>query len=199
MAACSGGDDDDDGGRDTESSAAEFERADVALRVSRAHLVSPHKPRSDLEATTRDAVTGVVERLLLVTSAQPLVEGKAGGGFAQLFTAAAGTRAAGADRAVLFDEGVPRFGGLDPVTSTIAMTGLAGSMDPATKLVVATFRWDVTSTERPGDRIVREGQLSLIPAGGTWKIGAYTVVVTRTLGAETTTTTASTERSEDDG
>ena len=196
VSGCSGGDDDDDATDDTDTSSTEFERASVELEVTRAHLVSPHQARRDLDAATRDAVTGVVEDLLLVTSATPLVEGKTGGGFADLFTADAGARAANTDRAAIFDEGVPRFGELTTETATVAMTGLAGSMDPATELVIATFRWDVRSAERPKDRIVREGQLHLVPDDGDWKIGAYTIVVTRTVDESTTTTTATTEPDE---
>jgi hypothetical protein len=196
VTACSGGGDDDDTAQDdeTETSGTEFVRASVDLELTRAELVSPHQARSDLDATTRDAVVGVVEDLLLITSAQPLVEGKTGGGFADLFTPDAGERAANDDRAAFFDEGVPRFGEIETEAATLAMTGLAGSMDPATQLVIATFRWDVTSTARPADRIVREGQLSLVPDdAGVWRIGAYTLVVTRTVDESTTTTTAASE------
>ena len=195
VAACSGGDDDDDAG-DTDSSTAEFERASVELAVERADLVSPHAARGPLDAGTRDAVAGVVEKLLLVASAQPLVEGKAGGGFADLFMPEAGERAANTDRSAFFDEADEvgeRFGAIDTKTATVSMTALAGMADPATKLVVVSFRWDVTSKERPADRIFREGELSLIPVDGTWKIGAYTVVVRRTIGGSTTTTTADSE------
>jgi hypothetical protein len=77
------------------------------------------------------------------------------------------------------------------------MTGLAGSEDPKTALVVATYTWDVSSAEHPGDRVVRTGELSLVPSSAagktTWRIGAYTIAVERTVGDETTTTTATTE------
>lgn len=186
VAACS--DDDDAGDRDTESSAEEFVRASVDLDVTRAELVSPHAPKAALDAGTRDAVASVVENLLLITSAAPLVEGKAGGGFADLFTPDAGARAANADRAVFFDEGVEDFGDLTPVESRVGLTGLAGSLDPRTELVVARFVWTVAG-ER-GDRIARTGELSLVPDDGAWKIGAYTIAVTRTIGRTSTTTTA---------
>ena len=191
VAACSGGgDDDDDAARedDTETSAAEFARASVELEVSRAELVSPHAAKSFLDVGTRDAVQDVVERLLLITSAGPLVEGKAGGGFAELFTDDAGARAANADRAVFFDEGVEDFGQLTPVEARVGMSALAGSMDPKTALVVARYVWTVEGDA--GDRIARTGELSLVPDGDTWRIGAYTITVTRDLGGSSTTTTA---------
>ena len=188
-AGCSGGDDDDDDDR-AESSSKEFVKAAVELEVSRAELVSPHKPLGPLDATTRDAVVGVVERLLQITSAGPLAAGRAGSGFAELFTPDAGTRAANQDREVFFDEGLRQFGELHPDEARVGLTGLAGSMDPATGLVVAKYVWDVESTENPGDRVRRTGELSLIPVDGKWRIGAYTIVVTRTLDDVTTTTTA---------
>lgn len=194
VAGCSR-DDDDDASRDvddTETSAAEFEHAAVALEVSRADLVSPHAPKTFLDVGTRDAVQDVVERLLLITSAGPLVEGKAGGGFADLFTDDAGARAANADRAVFFDEGITTdehaFGELTPVEARVGMSALAGSMDPATALVVARYVWTVEGAS--GDRIARTGELSLVPDGDTWKIGAYTITVTRDLAGTSTTTTA---------
>ena len=191
VTACSGGGDADED--DAETSAAEFEKPTVALHVERADLVSPHQARGPLDDDTADAVVDVVQRLLLVTSAEPLTSGEAGAGFADLFTPDAGERAANADRGVFFDEGVPTFGTLQPDLATIAMTGLAGTMDPSTQLVIATFRWDVGGSDRPDDRIVREGQLSLIPEDSEWKIGAYTIVVTRTIDDSTTTTTATTD------
>lgn len=195
VTACSG--DDDDGG-DAETSSTQMVRASVDMDVTRAELVSPHAALGPLDAETKDAVAGVIEDLLLVTSASPLVEGTAGPGFADLFTGDAGARAAGVDRAVLFDEGVPGFGELREEEATIELTGLAGTLDPAAQLVVAEFRWDVTSVERPRDRVTRWGDLQLIPEGDAWKIGAYTMVVTRTVGDETTTTTATSVKEEDE-
>jgi hypothetical protein len=192
VAACSGGGDDDAKKDDTETSSAEHVKASVDLDVTRAELVSPHQALGPLEGGTRDAVAGVVEKLLLVTSADPLAEGKAGPGFADLFTPDAGARAANADRAAFFDEGVPRFGDLKPTTATLELTGLAGIEDPKTQLVVAKFAWDVASATHPGDSVHRTGELSLVPSGNEWKIGAYTIVVTRTVNDETTTTTATT-------
>jgi hypothetical protein len=174
----------------TQTSSETFTRATVKLDVSRAELVSPHQVLGPLDPATTDKVRTVVERMLLVTSASPLVEGRAGAGFAELFTPDAGARAASSDRAAVFDEGLPRFGTLHTDTARVGLTGLAGTLDPSTALVVAKFDWDVTSVDRPNDRVTRTGELSLIPVGGTWKIGAYTVVVTRTIDDTTTTTTA---------
>lgn len=177
---------------DTEASSAEFTHAAVRLGVSKAELVSPHKAIGPLEQSTTDDVVAVVQQLLLVTSAQPLVEGKAGRGLAELFTTDAGARAAGADRPVFFDDALPRFGALNPVASRVTLTGLAGTRDPSTALVIARFLWDVTSKAHPTNRVTRDGELSLIKVGGAWRIGAYAIAATRTVDGDTTTTTAST-------
>ena len=192
---CSSGDDAAED--DTESSAAEFERPTVELTVGTAELISPHKAKGPLESTTADAVTGVVEELLLTTSALPLGLGvaddsRAEDDVAELFALDAGERATTTDRDVFFDDDVPSFGELVVEEATLNLTALAGTMDPATALVIAKYRWNVTSAERPDDRVVREGELQLIPDGEEWKIGAYTIVVTRTVEQRSTTTTATT-------
>lgn len=192
---CSSGD--DDAADDTESSSAAFERPTVELTVGTSELISPHKAKGALERTTADAVTGVVEELLLTTSALPLGLGAADDrdaedDVADLFALDAGERATTTDRDVFFDEDVPSFGELVVKEATLNLTALAGTMDPATALVIAKYRWNVTSAEHPDDRVVREGELQLIPDGDDWKIGAYTIVVTRTVEQRTTTTTATT-------
>lgn len=193
VTGCSGGGDSAKNKKDeTEASSAEFTHAAVRLSVSAAELISPHKKRGPLEQSTTADVVATVQQLLLVTSAKPLVEGTAGTGLADLFTKDAGARAVGHDRAVFFDDGLPRFGTLAPVASRVHLTGLAGTQDPATALVIARYLWDVTSKAHPGDRVTRDGELSLVKVGGEWRIGAYTITVTRTVDGTTTTSTAST-------
>lgn len=182
---CSGGD-----GDDGAASSTSLAKPTVALDVTRADLVSPHQALGPLDRATRDAVVGVVDDLLRITSAEPLARGQAGAGFAKLFTGDAGSRAASTDRAAFFDEGLPVFGELKDNDVHVELTGLAGSMDPAIELVVAAFTWDVASVTHPGNRVVRTGELSLVPAAGGWKIAAYTIHVDRTIDDETTTTTA---------
>lgn len=194
VSACSGGGDSAAKKKkeDTEASSAEFTHAAVRLAVSKAELVSPHKALGPLEQSTTEDVVAVVQQLLLVTSAQPLVEGKAGRGLAELFTKDAAARVAGKDRPVFFDDGLPKFGTLTPVASRVTLTGLASTKDGTTALVIARFLYDVTSKARPANRVTRDGELSLIKVDGGWRIGAYAIAATRTIDGETTTTTAST-------
>jgi hypothetical protein len=192
VTGCSGGGSSATKKDDTETSSAEFTHASVRLAVSNADLISPHQKLGPLEQNTTDDVVAVVQQLLLVTSAQPLVEGKARGSVADLFTKDAAAHAAGQDRPVFFDDGLPRFGTLTPVASRVRLTGLAGSQDPSTALVIARFLWDVTSKAHPANRVTRDGELSLVKVGHEWRIGAYTITATRTIDGDTTTTTAST-------
>jgi hypothetical protein len=189
VAACSGG---SKKHAATSTSSAEFSKPTVALAVTGSELVSPHKALGPLDAPTADAVVKVIDRLLLVTAAQPLAQGRAGTGVGDLFTADAATRVTGADRAAFFDDGLPPFGELKTNLAQVKLTALAGSMDPATALVVADFSWDVASGVHAGDRVVHGGELSLVPVSGTWRIGAYTVIAQRTIDERTTTTTATT-------
>jgi hypothetical protein len=193
VTGCSGGGDSATKKKDdTEASSAEFTRASVRLAVSKAELVSPHQKIGPLEQNTTDDVVAVVQQLLLVTSAQPLVEGKARGTLTDLFTKDAAARATGHDRSVFFDDGLPRFGTLTPVASRVRLTGLAGTQDPSTALVIARFLWDVTSKAHPANRVTRDGELSFVKVGHEWRIGAYAITATRTVDGATTTTTAST-------
>lgn len=195
-ASCSGGSSKDAKKDDaeTQSSSATATKPKVTLDVTRAELVSPHKDQGALGDKTTVAVADAVQHLLLVTSVGPLTSGKPGKGFADLFTPDAGARAAGVDRATIFDEGLPRFGELKQKQASVVLTGLAGTMDPATSLVVAHFTWDVASTRHKGDRVVRSGDLSLIPVDGHWRIAAYDITVKRTIADRTTTSTVTTEK-----
>ena len=149
VTGCSGGGDSATKKKDdTEASSAEFTRAAVRLAVSKAELVSPHAKLGPLEQNTTDDVVAVVQQLLLVTSARPLVEGRSSGTLTDLFTKDAAAHAAGQDRPVFFDDGLPRFGTLTPVASRVMLTGLAGTQDPSTALVIAPSL-DVTSKAHP--------------------------------------------------
>lgn len=187
---CSGGDDDDTSADDTEASSNQLIKPNVELTVTRADLVSPHRALGPLDDPTRTTALAVVQDLLRIASAEPLSNGEAGRGFAELFTPDAAARAATEDRAAFFDEDLPRFGELEQREATVELVGLAGGMDPATKLVVARFAWEVESSLRPGDRVRRTGDVSLIPDGKAWRIAAYSLNVARTIDDETTTTTA---------
>lgn len=195
VAGCSGGGDDEASERDETSSTA-FEQPTVALDVRTAELVSSRAARAALGDDVTSDITEVVEDLLLITSAGPLTLGRAGPGFAELFTPDAGARAAGPDRAAMFDEGLPSFGTLEPSNTSIGITALNGPFDNAPAFAVVDLQWDVGGSRRPGDRVVRTGELSLLLGEDGWKIAAYDLHVERTVDDETTTTTATSETAE---
>lgn len=159
----------------------------VRLRVTGADLVSPNQDQRPLDPAVRDAVAGVLQRLLDATMVQPLSRGTIGN-VGTLFTTAAGFQAVFADHAAFFDDGVPQVQTLDAAVADVQLTALADDQDrPA--LIIAKFNWDLTGDDgRVQD--VHRGELSLIPAFGAWLIGAYDVAAARSVNGTTTSTTA---------
>lgn len=168
------------------------QRADatpVVLQITAADLVSPHQARGPLDAPTADAALAVVQKTFDATVVKPLRQGK-GGSLQSVFTDDAAARATGPDRAVVFDEGAGRVNTLVADKADVRLTGMHGAT-PQTELVVAAIDWDVRSADG-SVRVKRVGELSLIPVFGTWMVGGYSIVTSRTAGGETTTTTAAT-------
>jgi hypothetical protein len=105
---------------------------------------------------------------------------------------------AGADRGVLFDEGLPAATGKLTVTGApVDETALVGT-DGRAAIVVAGIHLDVTATTKRGPvHITRTGDLQFAPdATGAWKLTGYDLTVNRegkgvpTAAAGTTTTGA---------
>ncbi len=105
---------------------------------------------------------------------------------------------AGADRGVLFDEGLPAATGKLTVTGApVDETALVGA-DGRAVIVVAGIQLDVTATTKRGPvHITRTGDLQFAPdATGAWKLTGYDLTVNRegkgvpTAAAGTTTTGA---------
>lgn len=168
------------------------QRADAAaleLDVTAAEVVSPHQARGPLEGPTREAVLATLQKTFDATVVQALRDGR-GGSLQELFTGDAAERAAGADRAALFDDDAGPVDELVVDKANVRLTGLHGATTEAA-LVVAKIDWDVRSADG-SVRVQRIGELSLIPVFGSWLVGAYTVITNRTAGGETTTTTAAT-------
>ena len=88
---------------------------------------------------------------------------------------------AGADRAVLFDEGLPHAVGRLTVTAPpVPISALVG-VDGKAVIVIADVELDVTATTKRGPvHIARRGNLQFAPdAGGTWKVTGYDLTVDR--------------------
>lgn len=113
---------------------------------------------------------------------------------ATVFDAAALTRLAGTDRALVLDEGFPKaVGDVSVTTPPVAMTALADG-DGKLVLVSATVALSVDAQTKQGRlEILRSGSLVFAPdAAGVWKITGWTLSTERggkALGPTTTTTT----------
>jgi hypothetical protein len=160
---------------------------DLALDVVAWDEVSSARATRPLDDVNRAAAMKTLQRTFDATVVRPVTTGKAGS-IEKVFTADAAARADGQDRAALFDEGLPRVRDLFGDKANVRLTALAGD-DGTPALIVAKIDWDV----RSGDgkvRVRRIGELSMTPVLGTWLVGAYTVLASRTVGGTTTTTTA---------
>lgn len=159
----------------------------MPLTVTGAEVVSPARVLVPLDpATARDAVA-VVQQTFDATVVEAMTGGK-GGPIDNVFTTLAKAHAVYPDRGAMYDEGLPRVPAPVADKADVHLTALAGDDDkPA--LIVARIDWDVRSADRTV-RVHRVGELSLVPAFGKWLVGAYTVLVNRTVAGATTTTSA---------
>lgn len=183
--ACSSGDDEPRARPGISQQRAEV--TDIELAVTGADLVSPHQDLAPLDEPVRSAVVENLQQVFDATVLRPLTEGEAGS-IEALFTGDAAERAAGPDRAVLFDDDLPAADRLVADRADVRLTALDGdTRTPA--MVIARIDWDVHDPD--GEvRVQRIGELTFVPVFGSWLVGAYSVVRTRTTGAGTTTTTA---------
>jgi len=159
-------------------------KGDLTLDTVAWDEVSPRKAFGPLDDANRASVMKTLQATFDATVVGPLTKGRAGT-IDTLFTADAATRANGQDRSALFDEGLPRVDDLEATKANVRLTALDNGSGPG--LVVAKIDWDVRGD---GVHVRRIGELSLVPVLGTWLVGAYTVITTRTAGGSTTTTTA---------
>lgn len=185
VVGCSSGSDEPQ----AEPGASSVTAGDLTLDVFAADIVSAQEERAPLPDSSRRAVLRVLQRTFDATVVAPLTEGR-GGDLAELFTADAAARASGPDRGALFDEGFAPLEELVGTRTGVALTALAGD-GGAPAIVVAKVDWDVRDAE-DAVRVRRVGELTLEPVFGTWFVSAYTLLVSRTAGGDTTTTTAST-------
>ena len=162
---------------------------DLDLDAVESSLVSASKERSPLPDVARREALRVLQETFDATVVRPLTKG-APGDLRLLFTPDAAARITGPDRAAMFDEGFPPVADLVGSRTHVSLTGLAGD-DGAPALLVANIDWEVRALD-DSVRVQRFGELTLTPIFGTWVVSAYSVLVNRTAGGETTTTTAAT-------
>jgi hypothetical protein len=160
---------------------------DLELDVVAWDEVSPHKAFGPLADADKVAATKALQQTFDATIVRPLRTGRSGA-IDTVFTADAAARAGGQDRPALFDEGLPRVRALVADKADVRLTALAGD-DGKPALLVAKIDWAVRSADGKV-AVKRIGELSMVPVFGTWLVGAYTVLTSRTVGGATTTTTA---------
>ena len=147
------------------------------------------------EAEFNAAWTGAVDtlnRYLEAAVVTPLRTGGPAGDLTPLFTppAAAKAMTVGPERAALIDEGLAPASGLKAETARAGLNGLAGA-DGTISVVVAGLDLRLTGFVAGVPlTVVRTGEMTLFPEGGTWRIDAYDIKVVRTLRGDVTTTTA---------
>ena len=140
------------------------------------------------------AWAGVLEtlnRYLEAAVLQPLRSGGPAGDLTPLFTSPAVQRvmAVGPDRVAFIDENLPPVSDLRQEAAVAGLNALAG---PDGVLSVVTVGLDLRLIGHVGGatvKVVRTGELVLVPQGGSWRIDAYDIRVTRAVGENTATTT----------
>lgn len=162
-------------------------KGDLVLDVVGADVVSSSRERRPLDERARRQAAKVLQRTFDATVVDALTTGK-GGNIGLLFTPDARRSATGADRGAVFDEGFAPIPMLVGSKTDVLLTALDGE-DGNPAVLVAKFDWAVRSQDNVVS-VHRVGELTLVPAFGTWLVGAYTMLVNRTAGGRLTTTTA---------
>ncbi len=165
------------GGGDSAPKAKVSESVDV---TPGAVTVSSAGAQVGLDDTVRDQMLDTVKQYVQAATVDPLKTGRNATRLAPLFTARAAARAAGADRAVLVDEGIPvATAGITAKAVPVAITVL---VDQTGSFVLASASLDLTATTKTADgpvEIHRTGSLTLAPDAGVWKVGGFDLAVAR--------------------
>lgn len=136
-------------------------------------------------------VLDTLNRYLESAVLTPLRTGGPAGDLAPLFTgpAAAKVTTATPDRSAFIDEGLPPLSDVRKDSAVAQLTALAGS-DGAVSVATAVLDLRLTGHVAGAPvKVVRTGELVLVPEGGRWRIDAYELKVVRTLDEDSTTTT----------
>lgn len=147
-------------------------------------------PTAAFDATWA-GVLDTLNRYLESAVLTPLRTGGPAGDLAPLFTgpAAAKVTTATPDRSAFIDEGLPALSDVRKDTALARLTALAGS-DGAVSVATAVLDLRLTGHVAGAPvKVVRTGELVLVPEGGRWRIDAYELKVVRTLDEDSTTTT----------
>jgi len=136
-------------------------------------------------------VLDTLNRYLEIAVLTPLRTGGPAGDLRPLFTKPAADRVmtVSTDRFAFIDENLPPVSDVRKEAAVAGLTGLAGA-DGVMSVVTAGLDLRlIGNVDGARVTVTRTGELVLMPEGGTWRIDAYDIKVTRTLAADTTTTT----------
>lgn len=136
-------------------------------------------------------VLGTLDRYLAAAVLTPLRSGGPAGDLTPFFTRPAAVRVmtVGPDRFAFIDENLPPVSEVRKESAVAGLTALAGA-DGIMSVVTAGL--DLRLVGHINGALVtvtRTGELVLVPEGGTWRIDAYDISVTRTIADSITTTT----------
>ena len=137
-------------------------------------------------------VLQTLNRYLEAAVLTPLRTGGPAGDLAPLFTplSVAQVTTVGNNRAAFIDEGLAPATDLRKDAAVARLTALAGA-DGAMSVITADLDLRLSGLIDGAPLFVeRAGELVLVPEGGTWRIDAWDLKVTRRLAQTTTTTTA---------
>lgn len=146
------------------------------------------------QAAFNEAWGGVLDTLNRYLDAgvlTPLRTGGPAGDLAPLFSGPAAARVVpgGADRFAFIDENLPPLSDLRQQAAVARLTALAGSDGIMSVVTAAIDLRLIGHVAGSPVTVERTGEFVLMPEGGTWRIDAYDVRVTRTQAQEATTTT----------
>lgn len=136
-------------------------------------------------------VLDTLNRYLEAGVLTPLRSGGPAGDLTPLFNPPAAERVTtvGPDRFAFIDENLPPVSDVRAEAAVARLTALAGPDGTMSVVAAGIDLRLIGHTNGALVRVTRTGELVLMPEGGTWRIDAYDIAVTRTLANETTTTT----------
>ena len=142
----------------------------LALTATDVQPVKP--PAPPFPDDVKAAVMATLNSYLSTAVVQPLRTGRPPRGVEALFTAAAGPRLAGPDRAALVEEGA-ESGNVRKDKADVKLTALTG---PGGEVVLVTAQLDIallvaSRTGRLG--VARAGEVVLVPEANAWRIDSY--------------------------
>jgi hypothetical protein len=191
--SCGGGGDDESEAK-TETSTTVTTEPPLEFELERGEaVVASAGGDVALDDKVQQAVVDASQKYIELAVLGPIVNGKIGKGYGNLFDAAVKGAATGADRAALTDEDIPKATETPTVTAAPVRVDAIADATGQVLLLATTFDVDVRAETKNGEMsVIRNNELTFAPGpNGKWLITAYRVSAERDLPkAKTTTSTA---------